>query len=69
MVLCSRNNSQTEGDMGSVNRSAPKLSQKGKRGSSGQAVGPAFPGSEGSFMEQSHYLVAVLSKLGVSSQL
>ena len=55
--------------MGSVNRSAPKLSQKGKHGPSGQAVRPAFPDSGGSFMEQSHYLVAVLSKLGVSRQL
>lgn len=51
--------------MGSVNRSTPKPSQKGKHGPSRQAVGLASPGSGGSFMEQSHYLVAVLSKLGV----
>lgn len=51
--MCSRDDSQTEGDVRPVDRSAPELSQNGEHSLTRQAVNLAFPGSGESFMDQS----------------
>lgn len=51
--------------MGSVNRSAPKLSRKGKHGPSRQAVGPAFQTQEGHLWSRVTTWLLSCCKLGV----